>query len=244
MNPTRKYLAFDIETTKIVQDPADWRSQRPLGISCAATLRPNEEPLLWHGGSRQNPADRMTREETGELVRYLEKQTAQGYTLLTWNGLGFDLDVIAEESGLLTECRELASRHVDMMFHVLCRLGYGVSLDAAAKGMGLAGKTKGMTGAKAPVLWAEGKREEVLSYVAQDVRTTMEVAQACESLGSLRWVARSGRIRTMRLPEGWLAIREALELPLPYTAWMDEPWTREEFTGWMGQESQTCPGVL
>ena len=33
-----------------------------------------------------------------------------------------------------------------------------------------------LTGVKAPVLWAEGKREEVLAYVGQDVRTTLDVA--------------------------------------------------------------------
>ena len=34
------------------------------------------------------------------LVRYLEDQVGQGFTLLTWNGLGFDLDVLQEESGI------------------------------------------------------------------------------------------------------------------------------------------------
>ena len=67
---------------------------------------------------------------------------------------------------------------MDMMFHAFCELGHGVGLDAAARGMGLAGKTKGMTGELAPVLWAQGKREEVLRYVSQDVRTTMELATA------------------------------------------------------------------
>jgi hypothetical protein len=38
----------------------------------------------------------------------------------------------------------------------------------------------------------------------------------------------------MRLPDGWLTVREALELPLPNTSWMDEPWPRERFTGWLG----------
>ena len=84
------------------------------------------------------------------------------------------------------------------------------------------------------MLWAEGKREEVLEYVAQDVRTTLELAQVCESLGELRWVARSGRLRSMALGEGWLTVWEALELPLPDTSWMSEPWPREKFTGWMG----------
>ena len=78
-----------------------------------------------------------------------------------------------------------------------------------------------MKGADAPVLWAEGKREEVLRYVAQDVRTTLELAVACESRGELRWVARSGKVRSMALAEGWLTVAEAQGLPLPDTSWMD-----------------------
>jgi len=228
----RKYLVLDIETVSTAEE--DWRTQRPLGITCAATLRPDEEPIIWHGGSRQDPADRMSQEEAADLVRYLEDQVARGATLLTWNGVGFDLDILAEESGLLSECRNIAENHVDMMFHVLCRLGYGVSLDAAARGMAVAGKPEGMTGAKAPVLWAEGKRESVLNYVAQDVRTTLELALKCESAGALHWISQRGKLRTMKLLHGWLTVREALELPVPYTGWMYEPWTREEFTGWMG----------
>jgi hypothetical protein len=185
---------------------------------------------LWHG---DNEADQMSQEETAQLVGYLAEQVENGYTLVTWNGLGFDLDILSEESHMLAECRRFAKSHVDLMFHVVCKLGYGVGLDAAAKGMNLAGKPEGMNGAKAPVLWAEGKREEVLRYVAQDVRTTLEVATACESGGALRWVARSGKVRTMRLPGGWLTVSDALELPLPGTSWMDEPWKRSDFTGWM-----------
>jgi hypothetical protein len=91
-----------------------------------------------------------------------------------------------------------------------------------------------MKGALAPVLWAEGKREEVLRYVAHNVRTTLEVAQVCESRGELHWIARSGKLRTMALPRGWLTVETALGLPLPDTSWMDDPWSRERFTGWLG----------
>ena len=116
----------------------------------------------------------MSREEAAALVEYLEAQTKQGYTVLTWNGLGFDFDVLAEESGMPGECRRLATNHVDLMFHVFCQLGHGIGLDAAARGMGIQGKPEGMSGAVAPVLWAAGRREEVLAYVAQDVKTTLE----------------------------------------------------------------------
>jgi hypothetical protein len=241
MDTARRYLAFDIETAKVTsENEPDWRSCRPLGISCAATLLAgDDEPTLWHGGDRQTPTDRMTQDEAAALVRYLEDQTAQGVTLLTWNGLGFDLDILAEESQMLQPCRALALAHVDMMFHIFCQLGHGVGLDAAARGMGIAGKLEGISGELAPVLWARGEREEVLAYVAQDVRTTMEVALKCESCGVLRWVARSGRFREMALGEGWLSVGEALELPLPDTSWMDEPWPRERFTGWMGLPGRT-----
>ena len=176
----------------------------------------------------------MTRDEAADLVHYLANRTKEGYTLLTWNGLGFDLDILAEESGMFAECRHLATDHVDMMFQILCQRGFGVSLDAAARGMNIKGKPEGMTGSRAPVLWADGKREEVLRYVGQDVRTTMDVALACEFAGALHWISRRGKLRTMRLLDGWLSVGEALALPLPYTAWMDEPWKREEFVGWMG----------
>ena len=133
---------------------------------------------------------------------------------------------------MLAECRALAIAHVDMMFQVLCQLGHGVSLDAAARGRAWR-KPEGMKGSDAPLLWAEGRREEVLRYVGQDVRTTLNVATVCESYGVFRWVARSGRLRTMPLSRGWLAVEEARALPLPDTSWMDEPWPRERFTGWM-----------
>jgi hypothetical protein len=234
MKTKRRYLAFDIETAKAVEDPSDWKSQRPLGISCAATLLAGSEPILWHGGADHgNPNDWMNREEAARLVEYLFKQVANGYTLVTWNGVGFDLDILSEESNLLQVCRELASNQVDMMFHVVCQLGHGIGLDAAARGMGLAGKPDGMDGSKAPVMWAEGRREDVLRYVAQDVKTTLDLALKCESCGKLRWVARSGRLRCMALPEGWLTVADALELPLPDTSWMTEPWPRTNFTAWM-----------
>ena len=227
---THKYLAFDIETAKVMpENESNWRVRRPLGIACAATLLSDtNELMLWHGSDNQ-----ISRQEAASLVEYLKTKAENGYTIATWNGMGFDFDILAEESGMLDECRELALTHVDMMFHILCRLGYGVSLNAAAKGMGLEGKPEGMNGAMAPVLWAEGKRETVLEYVAQDVRTTAELAVACEACRALRWIAKSGKLRTMALPGGWLTAEEAEELPKPNTSWMTDPWRRADFTAWM-----------
>ena len=50
----------------------------------------------------------MSRAEAQGLVHDLAQLVEEGYTLLTWNGLGFDFNILAEESGLQTECERLA----------------------------------------------------------------------------------------------------------------------------------------
>ena len=98
----RQYLAFDIETAKDVPgDDFNWRPHRPLGISCAATLASNtDQPLLWHGKTQDGSPDKqMSQEDAQGLVQYLLKMAADGFRIATWNGLGFDFDILAEESG-------------------------------------------------------------------------------------------------------------------------------------------------
>jgi len=106
-----QYLAFDIETAKDVPgDDFNWRAHRPLGISCAATLASGTgQPLLWYGKTRDElPEKRMSQEDAQGFVQYLSSMAAGGFRILTWNGLGFDFDILAEESGAAASCRECA----------------------------------------------------------------------------------------------------------------------------------------
>lgn len=175
----------------------------------------------------------MSQKDAQGLVQYLSNMAAQGFRILTWNGLGFDFDILAEESHSSASCKECALGHVDMMFHVFCFLGYPVALDKAAQGMGLPGKPPGMSGFKAPKLWAQGHFKEVLAYVAQDVQTAMRIAQACEQRRIFEWITRKGTKNSMPLTSGWLTVREALRLPEPDTSWMSAPLSRREFTAWL-----------
>jgi hypothetical protein len=234
---SRKFLAFDVETAKqFPGDFSDWRKHRPLGICCAATVAGDTGKLrLWHGVIDDGcPAASMNATELGELVNHLLEMSRQGYEIVTWNGLQFDFDVLAEESELWDRCRELARGHVDMMFQVVCQLGHVLSLDAAAKGMRLRGKIEDVSGQLAPELWARGEYDQVLQYVEQDARCTLELAEACERNGRLRWVSRRGGSRDMPLSKGWLRVDKALKLPLPDTSWMTSPIKRERFTAWLG----------
>ncbi|MBZ5523195.1 MAG: 3'-5' exonuclease [Acidobacteriia bacterium] len=231
-----QYIAFDIETAKEVPgEDFNWRPHRPLGISCAVTLASDTaEPRLWYSKTPQGQPDgQMSQSDAQELVQYLSGVAAAGYRILSWNGLAFDFDILAEESGTAKICKECALGHVDMMFHVVCSLGYRVGLDKAAQGMGLPGKPSGMSGVNAPKLWARGHFQKVLDYVAQDVRATMQVAQACEQRRKFEWITRKGTKGSMPLTSGWLTVREALRLPEPDTSWMSSPLSRQEFTAWL-----------
>jgi len=231
----RKYLAFDIETAKDVPgEDFNWKPHRPLGICCAAALAGDApQPIVWHGKEGAKFAPRLSQSEARRIVEELERFVADGYTVLTWNGLGFDFDVLAEEADARERCRTLARNHVDMMFHFVCLKGFPVALDKAAAGMGIPGKPAGMSGVLAPRLWAQGRCQDVLDYVSHDVRIALQVGQKCEQQGRVNWITSKGTRSSADLPGGWLTVQEAVALPLPDTSWMDRALPRTNFTGWL-----------
>ncbi len=232
-----RYMAFDLEIARpLPEGGEDWKSIRPLGITCAATLTEDEEVTLFSARDENGEYTRcMSPGQANQIVDHLVSASNAGFTLLTWNGLGFDFDILAEESGRQTDCVNLALEHVDMMFHLFCLRGHGLALDKAAHGMGLPGKLPGMSGELAPQYWKEGKQGLVLDYVTQDARTTLAVAAAVEARRALRWVSMTGNEQFLRMPDGWYPVKKALELPLPITTRMRNPWTRSKFTDWLNR---------
>lgn len=232
---TQKWLAFDIETAKTVAgDDFDWKPHRPLGITCIASQSTAEDvPRIWCSRRKSGePAPQMTQSDVAEFVAWLATSQAEGFLPLSWNGLSFDFDILAEESALFDDCRRLALTHVDMMFHVVCAKGFPVALKNAAAGLGVEGKLDGVEGIDAPALWADGQYDLVTEYVAQDVRATLAVALEATRRGTFKWKTRKGSISTMPLPKGWLTVEEAGRLPLPDTSWMSDPPSRNSFLSW------------
>ena len=234
MGETR-YVAFDIETAKVLPESVtDLMDHRPLGVACAAAVvSDRDEAVIWHGADGGTPAAQMSRDEVGSLVGDLSAWANDGYTLVSWNGLSFDFNILAEESGMPEECARLALDHLDMMFHVVCQLGYPVALGKAAEGLGIPGKSGGLTGCDAPVLWARGQYRDVLDYNAQDAKLALTIAREAERRSELVWVTRRGTKGRMPLEQGWCSVRQALELPLPDTSWMSDPPAREDFLAWL-----------
>jgi hypothetical protein len=237
---TTQYLAFDIETAKVTPEGEDVQLHRPLGICCwAVAWVDRHDVVVSHSYSGTDAEGGMTpqmsREECIALVWRLHKAVERGFTILTHNGAGFDFDILAEESGMHSLCAHLALHSVDTCFLVHCLKGFPVGLDAIARGMGLQGKTDGMSGALAPQMWAEGRCAEVLAYVEQDVRATLNVALEIEKLRLLAWISRSGKRNILLVPQ-LLTVEEALRLPEPNTSWMSDPLPRSRFVGWMEHE--------
>jgi hypothetical protein len=229
-----RFLAFDLEIATPIPDGAtDWRPYRPFGISCAATFAQGEDvPHLWHG---VNYAAKMEEDNVCQLIDYLQQMVYDDYTILTFNGAGFDFEVLAEESGMVAECKELAMNHIDIFFQLFCQLGYAPGLDRLCKGMNLGEKPEGINGAAAPQMWLDGRYQEVLDYCAGDVRLTMALALEVKRLGAVRWTGRAGKSTGAQMLE-LLTVQEAMLLPEPNISWMTgEVWTRDKFTGWMGK---------
>ena len=229
-------LAFHIETACTEESPnGDLNALRPLGITCATAIAQDiTEPFVWHGKTTSGePSAKMTRDEAAQLVRDLQELVAKGYTIVTWNGVGFDFDILGEESGLYAECTQLATDHVDMFFHVLCTLGHYVGLQNAAEGMGLPGKTDGMCGLEAPKKWAAGRHQVVIDYCVQDVRVTLNLALECTKQRKFQWLSKQGKIRKFPFTDGWLTVQEAMQLQEPGTSWMTDPPKRSKIVGWI-----------
>jgi hypothetical protein len=265
------YVAFDLEIAKPVTG-SDWKEQRPLGISCAATRKDGTGiSYLWHGhlppllecdGESLLP-EKMTGDVIEDLVNYLWSFHRLGNHIVTFNGLGFDFDVLAEEcvhDWAKFRCAEMAMNHIDIGFAMLCDKGYMIGLDTMAHGLGVGGKTEGMHGDLAPLLWnglssdtPDKARQAIatlgvepgtrvaqalcLEYVAQDAKLTADVYEGLLEKRSLTWITKKGTTSyypwVPRVHDGrLLTVAEALETPEPDTSWMSSKRERSSFYKW------------
>ena len=254
-----EFLAFDLETVQTdIPEGDDLMDHLPtLGISCAATLASDGDLKLWYG------LDSMTVQQCRDLVLYLlTSHYVDGYTIVGFNSCSFDFQVLATESGMWKTCKKLALNHIDIAFAMFAEKGFMAGLQSVCQGMGLPGKSG--SGADAPWLWAEGKREEVLAYVAMDAKITMSVFQEIQKRDCVEWVTKKGNIGTWFPRSGkLLTVKKAMALPEPNVSWMKKdclgcgkrvsgtavicsgcggrefeggPWSRDKFVGWLEKE--------
>jgi uncharacterized protein YprB with RNaseH-like and TPR domain len=226
-----KFASFDLETATPIDPFSD------IKISCAAVAIEDGDVNVWKG------IPHMNKFACAMMVGDFLQMQKDGYTFLTWNGTAFDFRVLAQSSGMKTECAQLAMSHVDMMLLVTFRKGWRLSLQAALMGARLEGKLKevtlstgetidDMSGLMAIELWQAGEYDAVLAYLREDVLQPLALARKIESQKMISWVSRKGRYQAVSVPK-LTTVEETFLLPKPDTSWMTDPPTRESFIEWM-----------
>ncbi|MBD3260105.1 MAG: hypothetical protein GF334_00210 [Candidatus Altiarchaeales archaeon] len=229
---------IEIDSSKYFDGP-EKPDYREMGITCAAAISTDGQPteLFWAGQSAGVFNPKMAEAELIEMAEYLLVRYQAGYSILTWNGLSFDFRLLAELlPSYKPDIETMALGSVDLMFQFFCQRGFFLGLDAACRGMGLAGKEAApsingqrMDGALAADLWPE-EAETVLAYVDNDVVQPLQLTQAILQQRHLTWVTKRGSLSAERFTH-LKTVQECLDLPLPDVSWMNNPPTRLYLAG-------------
>jgi len=246
------YISLDIETDSLLQRGFLDASSAPPVIYCAATMemvRTNRRGGYTLSPARAWPSPEtvssspMAPETIRELVDYLwEAWTVRRLRPLAWNGLGFDMRVIAahvrDDAVRLGRVWRLTWDMCDPMFTFFVHKGFPVGLDAVARAV-TSHMCKSGHGADVDERWSKGHLERVgvLAYCCRDVELTAAVASAIECEGEFRWVTKAGNRARFRHPSGahgaLASVRAADDAPPPDTSWMDAPIPKSDFVGWL-----------
>lgn len=234
-----KVCAFDLEISEELPEGFHW--ERGLDISCAGTALQDGESRFWADPDMPGPgfdfAFAMSPEAIGDLVNYLwDLQAVQKIPIVTWNGLSFDFRALAfaagGDRGLEQKIGILAMNHIDLMFLIRVQKGFPISLQAAADGLSVEGKTEGMHGDLAPDMWRFSAEEQrkVLEYVVQDAEATLRVYRALKAQGQLSWLTKSGSISKYPWIPAWTIGEEVV------------PPETDRFTGEAWEKAFADPG--
>ncbi len=237
-----KLASFDIEISDNLSTPGEptW----PPRISCAAlALSDAQDDVIYYTSSPDS--EHMTPGQVTEMLRDLHVYTANGYKILTWNGVAFDFQVVAancEDVNASKKALEIAYyNHIDMMLLVSFQVGYRLGLDAALLGAGLAGKKHevrlsdgtlitDMSGAKAPELWRKGERSAVLEYLHDDVIQPLLLADDIDKRKSIYWTSKKGRPMAVGIPALYTVQEASTLLAEPADlSWLTDPIERTEY---------------
>lgn len=246
------YVSLDIETDSLLPPRFVDGLDAPPVVYCAATLEMRRTDLP--GGYTLTPARAWPSAETvteagmtprgiGELVDYLwEAWTVRGLRPLAWNGLGFDMRVIAahirDDPQALDRVRRLTLSMCDPMFTFFVHKGFPVGLNAVARAV-TAHMGKSGHGSEVHEKWHTGHRARVgvLAYCCRDVELTAAVASSIERDGEFRWVTKAGKRARFKHPAGGHGVMATVEaadkVPRPDTSWMTTPIPKSDFIAWL-----------
>jgi len=259
------FVAADLESSHEYHEDMPFAD---VGISCAALYAVEWESAISYpaqdifGFREPEMSAECAQGFAKELIRY----ASMGDTIVSFNGLHFDFPLLAtvcNDTGIEKELKHLAIyNHIDIGLLMVVARGFMVSLNTAAHALGLSGKTEGMSGYLAPILWnperTDFTEEELadieatgvtpgtkaaqnlcLKYVIQDAITTADVYRLLVEDKYLRWTSsRTGRlVKSPWIPEVFegrlLKVCEVMDRTQLETKWFkNNPFSKDEMLSW------------
>jgi len=141
------------------------------------------------------------------LEYHLRRKRNEGYTLLTHNGLKFDLPIISKpiKDGGVGGCASLLKKWPkEQMMDTAAVLtqvtGERYHLNHLIHGLLGENHSKLMDAANAPIQWAEGNHAEVIRYCIDDTQKTLAVFLTAGSEGEFRAIGKDS-YRTVPIKE-------------------------------------------
>lgn len=247
-----KLASFDLESAQTFPDDCTYQDEHfeQLGITCAAAAlidmdnpsdwSETEEVQFWHSSD----VNRLTKSDCCDIVDDCMQLVDDGYTFLTWNGLGFDFRLLAVQSGMFDECANIAyNHHIDMMMFPVFIRGHFLGLQKCLEGIQRYGKLSdvrlndgtiinNMKGALAPEMWAKGEFSAVLTYLNYDVTEPLALAQYVHKRKRIQWISSNGNPQSIDIPR-LITVKEIYETYPDNAKWDRFNIRKEQFIEWM-----------
>ena len=240
---------LEIKTDHYHETQDEWNDRPPVNIACAVIMLSDQGEPLVHANKQPdgNINDHLSKQQSEDFIQHLFHLRDQGYDLVSWNGTSFDLQTVADVTEMHDQCADLAVDHYDIMFQIFCSMGWPVSLNAAALGMGIEHDHTSQTDLN--VAWTDPeRRNQVIQQAIRDAKATLQIAQRAQRTGRLSWYSKSGNLFQLQIEDGLLTVDEAITIPEPDTSWMTDPLSRWHFIKWLPeytpQISMTAPAPV
>ena len=221
-----KFAAFDIETSLSHE------------LICGGIMLYSDKDILseyfWFQNN-ENPAR--------EMIDRLSSLREKGYTIVGFNSTFFDWRVLARDSGEYEVSETLALDSVDLMLEFFFRMGYMISLNnilsrysitqKRKKSIGKNGEYVEVGGPNVGQLWEEKEYNVVLDYLSDDIRATLELAEAIHADDKILYRTSSGKEKELHLNGGLRKAIELWKIPEPDTSWIKNGVKRDHFFSWI-----------
>lgn len=233
-------LAINLQSDKIIPEDGQLND---MGIICVSIINEKNEINTWkpENNSFGYCQNKLSSEQVNQVIEKLKQEKK----IISWNGLGFDLQILynnSSDTNLKKDLIKIAKKHVDLAYAFLCENGYMISMKKVFL-ESLNNQIDSPIDAKSyPVLWTAGKegQELVINANQQSVSNLLTIYQDLVKNKKLKYLSKAGNLNEWKpitfknLP---LSVNNASLIDLPDNGFLPEEiqqmFSRTNFNHWL-----------